>query len=92
MLAQARSSSADDLVRTLDLLAETDREFRFTSQPRLLLELLAVRVCQAQAATRQVPAPAPAVEVPRPRPSARPNPQRHETRDACRFAAEAKGC
>ncbi|UCC69399.1 MAG: DNA polymerase III subunit gamma/tau [Armatimonadota bacterium] len=43
---QANSVSAEEIVRVLDLFAETDRELRFTSQPRLLLELCAVRICE----------------------------------------------
>jgi len=45
-IAQAGALSADEIVRTLDLLAETDRELRFSSQPRLLVELSAVRICR----------------------------------------------
>jgi DNA polymerase-3 subunit gamma/tau len=44
---QAQSLSPEDIARTLNLFAETDRELRFTSQPRLLLELCAVRICRA---------------------------------------------
>jgi DNA polymerase-3 subunit gamma/tau len=36
----------EEVVRFLDILAETDRELRFTSQPRLLIELAAVRLCR----------------------------------------------
>ncbi len=43
---QARAVTPEEVVRTLDLLAETDRELRFTSQPRLLVELCAVRLCR----------------------------------------------
>ena len=59
--AQARALTPDEVVRTLDLLAETDRELRFTSQPRLVLELCAVRICH-QPAKR--PAGEPGVERP----------------------------
>jgi len=52
---QAKSGSAEEIVRTLDLLAETDRELRFTSQPRLLLELCAVRVCRPAKAGAPAP-------------------------------------
>ena len=52
---QSRALSAEDIVRTLDLLAESDREMRFTSQPRLVVELCAVRACREPS-----PAPAPA--------------------------------
>jgi DNA polymerase-3 subunit gamma/tau len=41
---QAESLPPEEITRTLSLLAETDRELRFTSQPRLLLELCAVRI------------------------------------------------
>jgi len=58
---QAKSLSAEEVVRTLDLLAETDRELRFTSQPRLLLELCAVRICQPSEAA-EVAAAAPRKE------------------------------
>jgi len=54
---QAGMLSPDDIIRALDLLSEADRELRFTSQPRLLLELAAVRICR-------VPEAAPAVERP----------------------------
>ena len=54
---QANSASAEEIVRILDLFAETDRELRFTSQPRLLLELCAVRICQpAKGAEAAAPA------------------------------------
>jgi DNA polymerase-3 subunit gamma/tau len=45
-MEQANALSSQEIVRALDLLAETDRELRFTSQPRLLVELAAVRLCQ----------------------------------------------
>jgi len=47
----------DEITRTLDLLAELDHELRFTSQPRLLVELAAVRVCRRPAFARTMPAP-----------------------------------
>lgn len=68
---QAQSLSAEDIVRTLDLLAEADRELRFTSQPRLLLELCAVRICQPSEPAA-APAPAPAKQrrpAPKPAPA-----------------------
>lgn len=77
---QARALTADEIVHGLDLLAETDREMRFTSQPRLLVELMAVRLCGSAAplgaATPEPPAAAaPAVgarpAVPSPTPTAR---------------------
>ncbi len=45
---QAKALSAEEVVRVLDLLAETDREMRFTSQPRLLVELCLVRICRTR--------------------------------------------
>jgi len=45
-MQQASALSSEEIVRALDLLAETDRELRFTSQPRLLVELAAVRLCR----------------------------------------------
>ncbi|MBN1459081.1 MAG: DNA polymerase III subunit gamma/tau [Armatimonadetes bacterium] len=44
--SQARALSPEEIVRVLDLLAEADRELRFTSQPRLIVELAVARVCQ----------------------------------------------
>ncbi len=61
-MQQAKSVSHSDILRALDLLAETDRELRFTSQPRLLVELAAVRICRA---TEPSPASVPAKEVSR---------------------------
>ena len=60
-MQQAKAVSQSEILRTLDLLAETDRELRFTSQPRLLVELAAVRICRA-------PEPSPA-SVPAKQPS-----------------------
>jgi len=57
---QAKRLSPDDIIRALDLLAETDRELRFSSQPWLLVELAAVRICRGPAA-RGAAAAAPAV-------------------------------
>jgi len=69
---QANSLSPDEITRTLDLLAETDRELRFTSQPRLLAELSAVRVCrvpEVAAAPASLPSqPAPQPKGPEPPP------------------------
>jgi DNA polymerase-3 subunit gamma/tau len=45
---QAKALSQSEILRALDLLAETDRELRFTSQPRLLVELAAVRICRVR--------------------------------------------
>ena len=54
-LAQGGSLTPAEIIRALDVLAQTDRELRFTSQPRLLLELAAARICRAAE-------PAPAAE------------------------------
>ncbi len=43
---QARALSPEEIVRALDLLGECDRDLRFTTQPRLALELCAVRMCR----------------------------------------------
>ncbi len=59
-MQQAKVLSQSEILRTLDLLAETDRELRFTSQPRLLVELAAVRICRAAPAPAHVPAERPA--------------------------------
>jgi DNA polymerase-3 subunit gamma/tau len=67
LVEQAGVLSPEDIIRALDLLSEADREFRFTSQPRLLLELAAVRICR-------VPETAPAVERP-PKRAAKPAPK-----------------
>ncbi len=56
---QATSLSAEEILRSLDLLADADRELRFTGQPRLLVELLSVRICR--------PAEEPAAAAPAPR-------------------------
>lgn len=45
-LAQSGALSPGEIAHSLDLLAETDREFRFSGQPRLLVELAAVRICR----------------------------------------------
>ncbi len=69
---QAKSLSVAEIVRTLDLLAQTDRELRFTSHPRLLLELCAVRICrsaegaEALAPAERAAAPEPAARKPKP--------------------------
>jgi DNA polymerase-3 subunit gamma/tau len=55
---QAQQLSSEEIVRSLDLLSETDRELRFTSQPRLLVELAAVRICR-QPAPAKAASPAP---------------------------------
>jgi DNA polymerase-3 subunit gamma/tau len=58
---QAAALSTGAIVRTLDLLAEGDREMRFTSQPGLLVELTALRICHEPAApARPAAAPSPA--------------------------------
>ncbi len=75
---QASALSPQEIVRTLDLLAEADRELRFASQPRLLVELAAVRICRtpepaaaapraaAPRAPEAAPAAAPEAEPPPP--------------------------
>jgi DNA polymerase-3 subunit gamma/tau len=59
-MQQVKALSQSEILRTLDFLAETDRELRFTSQPRLLVELAAVRICRAAPAPAHVPAERPA--------------------------------
>jgi DNA polymerase-3 subunit gamma/tau len=54
--AQARQLTAHEVVRTLDLLADADRELRFSSQPRLVVELAAVRVCGEPSPAREAEA------------------------------------
>ena len=55
---QASALTPEEILRSLDLLSDADRELRFTGQPRLLLELLAVRVCRpAEAREAALPAP-----------------------------------
>jgi DNA polymerase-3 subunit gamma/tau len=66
---QARLLTTDEVTHTLDLLADLDRELRFTSQPRLLVELAAVRVCRVQGRAKSAPAPARRAE-PEPAPQA----------------------
>jgi DNA polymerase-3 subunit gamma/tau len=56
LAAQAKLLTTDEITGTLDLLAELDRELRFTSQPRLLVELTAVRICRRAPSARGVPA------------------------------------
>jgi DNA polymerase-3 subunit gamma/tau len=52
---QAEGYSTEEIVRALDLLAETDRELRFSSQPRLLVELCAVRACRPPGVPKEAP-------------------------------------
>jgi DNA polymerase-3 subunit gamma/tau len=67
---QAKALEPAAIVRALDLLADTDRELRFTSQPRLVVELCAVQICgetavgppAAAAAGPEKTAPKPASE------------------------------
>ncbi|MCJ7822602.1 MAG: DNA polymerase III subunit gamma/tau, partial [Armatimonadetes bacterium] len=69
---QASAATPEEILRSLDLLSDADRELRFTGQPRLLLELLAVRVCRP-AEAREATATAPQKERAAPaRPPARP--------------------
>ncbi len=77
---QASSLSSDEVVRVLDILAETDRELRYTSQPRLLVELAAVRICRGAhvAAAPVEPAPRqrrPAAAATRPAEAVGPQPE-----------------
>ncbi len=87
---QARALTADEIVHGLDLLAEADREMRFASQPRLLVELMAVRLCRGPAAAPEVgarpavPSPTPTARrapapAPPPAPPAAPEPTPAET-------------
>ncbi|MFB3882397.1 MAG: DNA polymerase III subunit gamma/tau [Armatimonadota bacterium] len=77
---QAGELSQRRVLQVLGTLAETDRELRFTSQPRLLVELAAVRLCREEATASAVvpaeaaPARARAAEPARPR-RAREEPQ-----------------
>jgi DNA polymerase-3 subunit gamma/tau len=57
---QAAALSTGAIVRALDLLAEGDREMRFTSQPGLLVELTALRICYEPAPPAAARAAAPA--------------------------------
>ncbi|MCJ7749614.1 MAG: DNA polymerase III subunit gamma/tau, partial [Armatimonadetes bacterium] len=54
---QAKSLTTAKILRTLDVLAETDRELRFTSQPRLLVELAMARICGGAETAAAEPAP-----------------------------------
>jgi DNA polymerase-3 subunit gamma/tau len=59
LVEQAKLVSPGETTRALDILAETDRELRFSSQPRLLVELAAIRISREPAAVRaEAPAPA----------------------------------
>jgi DNA polymerase-3 subunit gamma/tau len=70
-IEQAGALHATEIIRVLDMLAETDRELRFSSQPRLLVELAAARICHApEAAAVPVAEAPPAPAAPRPRKSA----------------------
>jgi DNA polymerase-3 subunit gamma/tau len=86
---QAAALSTGAIVRALDLLAEGDREMRFTSQPGLLVELTALRICYepaAAAATRPAAAPPPAEAK---APPSSPEPAVHE--EASPAPAESEG-
>ena len=52
---QAELLTTDEITGTLDVLAELDRELRFSSQPRLLVELAAVRICRRPSSARVAP-------------------------------------
>ncbi len=54
---QAKSLTTAEILRALDVLAETDRELRFTSQPRLLVELAMARICGGAETAAKEPAP-----------------------------------
>jgi len=54
---QAKSLTTADILRSLEVLAETDRELRFTSQPRLLVELAMARICGGAETAAVEPAP-----------------------------------
>jgi len=72
---QSKALSSDEVIRALNLLAEADREMRYTSQPRLLVELMAVRICRVPAATEApltAPSPRPAARHSAPAPAAPP--------------------
>jgi DNA polymerase-3 subunit gamma/tau len=56
LAAQAKLLTTDEITGTLDLLAELDRELRFTGQPRLLVELAVVRVCRLAPSAKGAPA------------------------------------
>jgi DNA polymerase-3 subunit gamma/tau len=78
---QAAALSTSAIVRTLDLLAEGDREMRFTSQPGLLVELTALRICHeaaAPAAARPATLSPPAEAKAAPSPLPPPEPAVHE--------------
>lgn len=80
-VTQASAVPTTEIIRVLDLLAETDRELRFTSQPRLLIELVATRICHApEMVAVPAAAPAPAPPEPKPRKAAptAPEPQPHK--------------
>lgn len=70
LVEQAQAVPTSEIVRSLDLLAETDRELRFSSQPRLLVELAAVRICREPAAVPAAAHPAPAEQAAAPAPPA----------------------
>jgi DNA polymerase-3 subunit gamma/tau len=55
---KAQKISPDEILRHLDLLAAADRELRFTSHPRLVLEMYSVRLCGRPGAPAPAAAPA----------------------------------
>jgi len=80
---QAKRLSADEITRALDLLAETDRELRFSSQPRLLVELAAIRICRGPAAAAPAAAaPLSAEEIAEPAAAEAPEPAVAEAAEA----------
>lgn len=52
---QAKALTSDEVVRFLDIFADTERQLRFTSQPRLLIELAAVRLCRGAESVETAP-------------------------------------
>ena len=88
---QAKSLTTAQILRILDVLAETDRELRFTSQPRLLLELAMARICGGAETAAVEPAP-PAARRERkaPTPAAPPLPPEPEETKESEPAAVAK--
>jgi len=83
VVEQAKSLTSAQILRALEVLAETDRELRFTSQPRLLLELAMARICggaetaavePAQRRERRAAAPAAPTPPPEPEETKEPEP------------------
>ena len=66
---QARDIPVELLARALETLCEAERELRWATQQRLVLELAMLRLCRPPAAVQPAPGPQPVV-----RPTARPAP------------------